>query len=266
MKNTWLATIFLLFLMVSFFLNSIAHATGPRVAPNLFSSNLYQLYALEFPPYITTHTAKRGLLFELIDTVLKQQNIAAEINILPSQNMVKYYYNQETALAMIGHDFNLNKQQQNNSLYIPVLSIKEYFFYYYPAYKDGFEWKGNLSAFKNKIYGANKGDDVDVYLKAGVKVKYSRLHALIAKLRSQDIDFIRESELTVNSLIESSFPNEEKLFIKMQPEAGFMSLGIMFNIQHKLGKESAGKFKQGLKQLKNSDQYKMILNKYRISN
>jgi len=265
MKNSQQTNSLFLFLLSAFLYTSVAHATGPRVAPNMFTSNLNQLYALEYPPYISAQATEQGVLFELINTVLKQQNIAAEINILPSQNMLKYYYNQETALAMIGHDFNLSSKQQKNSVFITVLSVKEYFFYYQPAFKDGLEWNGKLSAFKAKTYGANKGDDVTAYKKAGIQVKYSRLQALIGKLRTQEIDFISEPELTLNALLERSFPDEKQLFVKMQAESGTMPMGIVFNMLHKQGKDAAKKFKQGLKLLKASGQYQSILNKYQLS-
>jgi len=264
MKNTQQAYFIWFFLGILLF-TPVANATGPRVSPNLFTSNLDQLYALEYPPFITAQSTEQGVLFELINTVLKQQNIAAEINILPSQNMVKYYYNQETALAMIGHDFNLTRRQQKNSRFIPVLSVKEYFFYYQPAYKDGFSWNGKLSAFKAKTYGANKGDDVDAYKKAGIKIKYHRLQALVSKLRLQDVDFIREPELTVNALIDSTFPAEKQLFIKMEPEAGVMDMGVVFNTQHINGVEIAKKFSQGLKIIKANGQYQAVINKYQLS-
>ena len=105
-------------------------ATGPRVAPNLFVTNVNQLYALELPPFISSKAKNHGVLLELIGSILKTEEIAGEINILPSLNMAKYYFAQEDALAIIGHDFNLAKEQQKKAIFIPVLSLDEYYFYY----------------------------------------------------------------------------------------------------------------------------------------
>lgn len=237
-------------------------ATGPRVAANLFVTNVNQFYALELPPFISSKAKNYGMLFELIESILKTEEIAGEINILPSLNMAKYYFTQEDALAIVGHDFNLAKEQQKKAIFIPVLSLDEYYFYYQSSPDKKITWNGELSSFKDKTYGAIKGEDVQAYKKAGINIKYARLQVLLKKMQQQKIDFIREPELTLNTLVEQYLPNEKNAFIKMEPKAGNMLLGIIFNSAHKDGKESAKKFKKGLTKVIANGQFKRILQKH----
>ncbi|MDC9728524.1 MAG: transporter substrate-binding domain-containing protein, partial [Methyloprofundus sp.] len=213
-------------------------------------------------PFVSHTSKNHGVLYELIDSIIKTEQIAAEINVLPSLNMAKYYFSQEDALAMIGHDFNLNKENQKKAIFIPVLAIDEYYFYYASNTDKPLNWTGKLSAFKDKTYGATKGENVQVYKKAGIHIKYARLPALLKKMQQQQVDFIREPELTVDTLIEHTLPKEKNAVIKMQPKAGKMLLGIVFNKNHKDGKQAAKQFKAGLKKMISNGQFEAVLQKH----
>ena len=242
--------------------SSTSFATGPRVAPSLFVANVNQVHAMEFPPFISSSAKDQGLLIELIKRVLKAEKIAGDINVLPSQNMIKYYFSRENALAMIGHDFNLNKSEQKKALFIPVLSTDEYYFSYNSAERAALNWNGKLSSFQDKTYGTNKGASVKKYKAAGIKIKYARLQALLKKMQNQEVDFIREPELTVQTLTEQYMPNEKHLFVRLEPKAGEILLGIVFNAEHPDGRGSAKKFKQGLNKIIANGEFKSILQKH----
>jgi len=236
-------------------------ATGPRVAPSLFTSNTAFLYTSDFPPFISSKAENQGLLIEIINTVLKSSDITAEVNILPSKNMAKYYFSQENALAIIGYDFNFSKQTQQKSIFIPILSIDEYY-YTHASVQQKFKWNGKLSSFKNKVYGTTKGNNVEKYKAAGIKVKYGRLHNLLQKMQKGQVDFIKSPQLTLNAELHTDFPQQQSAFIKMETKAAESVLGIAFNTQHADGKQSAEKFKQGLQKIITSAEFNSILQGY----
>jgi len=251
-----------LFCLSTFLFSANSSATGPRVAPSLFVENKNMMYALQYPPFIDSNTQQHGLLFELINNVFNSEKMEGVINILPSQNMVKYYFSQENALAMIGHDFNLNTIDRKKSLFIPVLVVDEYYFHYQPSFEQGLGWNGNLSSLKGKTYGANKGDDVSAYKKAGITVKYARVTALLKQLQQGKLDIIREPEITLNNLVNRFFPDQSSLFVKQEPKAGVMPMGIVFNTSHTDGKKTAKQFQAGLNKLITSGRYQEILHQH----
>jgi len=249
-------------LLCSFIYSTTSFATGPRVAPSLFVSNENQLYTLDLPPFISTKSEGHGLLFEIINTVLEAKKIAGNINILPSKNMAKYYFSQENALAIIGYNFNLNKEAQKHAIVVPILSIDEYYFFYQSPNEQSIQWNGELSSLKNKVYGTDKGGGVKKYQTVGIDVKYGRLYALLNKMQKNKVDFIKVPQLTMNIILEQNFPNEKHLFTKVQPKAGEINLGVIFNKRHPDGKISAEKFKVGLSEIIANGQFKAILQKH----
>jgi len=236
-------------------------ATGPRVAPSLFANNTQYLYASDFPPFISSQAENKGVLIEIINTVLKSSDISAEVNILPSKTMAQYYFSQENALAIIGYDFNFSKQSQQKSMFVPILSIDEYYYTYAPVQQE-LKWDGELSSFKNKVYGTTKGNDVAKYKAAGIKVKYGRLASLLQKMKNGQVDFIKSPQLSLNNALDKHFPQQQSAFIKMEAKAIESVLGIAFNTQHADGKQSAEKFKQGLQKIIASGELNSILHGY----
>ena len=56
-----------------------ANATGPRIKQDLFSPNVNTVYALDFPPFVTTDLAYGGLVLELANAVFETEKIDAPI-------------------------------------------------------------------------------------------------------------------------------------------------------------------------------------------
>jgi len=249
------------FSLCLFIYSAPSFATGPRVAPSVFTSNIAYLYTSDFPPFISSKTENQGLLIEIINTVLKSSNITGEVNILPSKNMAKYYFSQENALAIIGYDFNFSKKTQQKSIFVPILSIDEYYYYHASTQQD-LKWQGELSSLKNKVYGTTKGNNIAKYKAAGITIKYGRLHNLLQKMKNNQVDFIKSPQLTLNAALHAYFPQEQSAFIKMEAKAAESVLGITFNKQHADGNESAEKFKQGLQKIIASGEFNSILQGY----
>jgi len=258
MKNK-LTQFLLLYLLIY---SSSSMATGPRVAPNMFVDNTNQMHAVELTPFLDSNISNRGLLTELIETVLKLEKIKGDINILPSLNMVKYYFMQENALAIIGGDFNLGKKAKKKAIFIPILTVDEFYYYYQENAEQTLSWNGSLLSFKNKKMGVQKGLDVKKYKQAGINIKYGRLAALLKKMKSHKVDFIRGNKRTVETNIEQYLPKEKSLFKQVQPRAGTLVLGISFNKKHPEGINAANDFKTGLKEIMANGQFEAILQKH----
>jgi len=257
MKSTTL----LAFLLSLSTYSTSSFATGPRVKPSIFLDDTNQLYTVNLPPFINSKTGGRGLLLEIINTILKAENITGKINILPSKNMTQYYFSQENALAIIGHDFNFSKKTQQKSIFIPILSVDEYY-YTHASAKQEIQWQGELASFKNKVFGTSKGNNISQYKAAGIHIKYGRMHTLLQKMKTGQIDFIKSSQLSFNAALNDYFPKEQQAFIKLEPKASETSLGIVFNNQHADGKKSAEKFKTGLNKIITNGELTRILQKH----
>jgi len=257
MKSTTL----LAFLLCLSTYSASSFATGPRVKPSLFLDDTNQLYTVNLPPFINSKTKERGLLLEIINTVLKVENISGTINILPSKNMTKYYFSQENALAIIGHDFNFSKKTQQKSIFIPILSVDEYY-YTHASVKQSIPWQGKLTDFKNKVFGTIKGNNITQYKAAGIKIKYGRLPTLLQKMQRGQIDFIKLPQLSFNTALNNFSAKEQQAFIKLEPKASATNLGIVFNKQHAEGNQSAEKFKSGLNKIITNGELAKILQKH----
>jgi len=251
---------FISLIVVLFSANSFA--TGPRVAPSLFVADTNIMYAQEYSPFISSSSEQQGLLFELINGVLKAEDIPGTVNILPTKSMVQYYFSQEIPLAIIVHDFGQMKADNSKAMFIPVLDLDKYYYAYQTGEAKALDWAGKLSHLKGKTYGANKGEDVSAYKQAGINIKYARTPALVKQLQQGKIDFIGMPEATLNDLSKQQSPEQAPLFIKMMPKAGNMLMGIIFNKNHTEGQLAAEKFKLGLKKLISSGQYQSILRKH----
>lgn len=105
------------------FVSTHSFATGPRVTPSLFMEDIEHIYGLNFPPYINQSGNEQGVIIDIVKTILKTEKIEAALMVLPSKNMLKYYFSEENALAVVGYDFNFNQKAQAKAQFIPILSV-----------------------------------------------------------------------------------------------------------------------------------------------
>ncbi len=231
-------------------------ATGPRVAPSLFSDNTEYIYGMDFPPYISHDEIENGVIADIVNAVLKKENISADIMILPSKNMVKYYFSEENVLAVIGYNFDFNKANKTKADFIPILSVDEFYIYNSQRFPEGLHWEGNLNIFSGMHYGTYKGNNVSAYKEAGIIVKYGRLKSLLTQLELQKLDFMRVTAETINRF------NENNTMVRLEPSIGTILLGVVFNNQHPKGIESAKKFKAGLQKIKANGVFEALVKKH----
>lgn len=236
-------------------------ATGPRVTTHLFTSGV-EIYALDFPPFITTEIVGGGFDAEIINAALKAADIDAVITALPLGNMVKYYLTQENAIAVLGHDLSFSAKQKKDLIFIPVSVTSERYFYYRPAHKSALSWNGKLKNLKGYTYGAHKGEDVAAYKDAGINIDFARHRSLFKKLKSKKIDFIKFPELTAEWMIDKYFPEEKANFARMKTAIEEKPTFIVFNKKHPDGKTMAKKFSAGLSKIINDGSYMAIVKKY----
>lgn len=239
-----------------------ALATGPRIKQDLFTPNVNSIYALDFPPFITTELNDSGMAVELVNTVLQTVKISAPINILPLPRMMKYYVLQEQALALIGNHLSFTADQQKALIFVPLLRLKEHYYVYQSKHPEGLPWQGDLKALAKLVYGANPEENVVAYQQAGIQVETGNTLTLLEKLKAEKIDFISNSELAVNWFLDRNFSADKSKFSTLEPVAGEETIFIIFNKNHPQGEVLAKQFKQGLDAIIANGQYKALLEKH----
>ncbi|WP_019867707.1 substrate-binding periplasmic protein [Methylovulum miyakonense] len=236
-------------------------ATGPRIKQDLFTPNANVIYALDFPPFITTELAGGGIAIELVNTVLQAEKINAPINTLPSPRMLAYYILQEKALAAVGGHLHFTAEEQKSLVFVPLLRLQEHYYVYRPKHPQGLPWQGDLKALATYVYGANQKEDVAAYQQAGVKVETGNTLTLLEKLKAGQVDFIGGPELAINWYLDRNFAADKDKFSKLEPNAGEGTLFIIFNKKHPQGETLAKQFKKGLAALIANGQYQALLEK-----
>lgn len=247
--------------IVFFFLSSAAQATGPRVTSSLFEPPVNEIFALDFPVVLSSESIEGGVAAAIIKAAFKIENVENTITPLPLKTMISYYLNEENALAIVGHDLNLTATETKNVMLIPILSLKESYFYYRPKHEN-LAWSGNLAAFKGLILGVHKNDISEPYQKSGISTEQDRLEARINGLISGKIDLTRESDLTMNAALKKNFSEQQKNIIRLEPKAGDAIIYIAFNKKNPKGAALAKSFQNGLAKLIASHEYDEILKKY----
>ncbi|MGY6277735.1 substrate-binding periplasmic protein [Methylomonas sp. MgM2] len=238
-----------------------ALATGPRIKPDLFSSNANTIYALDFPPFVTNDLANGGVALELANAALETEKIDAPIISQPLARMLKYYLFQEQALAVIGGHLNFSAQEKEQLIFLPLLRLKTHYFFNRGKHPQGLSWSGNLQAFANMVYGAYPEEDVDAYRQAGIRIQSGKLLTLLEQLKNGAIDFISEAAPAVDWFLTRNFSKDQSQFVRMEPAAGELTIFVIFNKKHPQGEAIANRFKNGLAAIVASGQYQDVLEK-----
>lgn len=247
--------------IVLFCLSNAAQATGPRVTSHLFEKPENEIFALDFPIVLSSESENGGVAAEIIKAAFKNENIENTITPLPLQTMISYYLDEENALAIVGHDLDLNSTETKNVILIPILRLKESYFYFRPKHET-LTWTGNLSAFKGLTLGLHKNNMSAAYEKFGIIIEQDRLAARINNLISGKSDVVRESNLTMENLLKTHFVDQQKNVVKLEPSAGEALIILAFNKKNPKGIELAKSFQKGLSKLTATHEYNDILKKY----
>ncbi len=251
-------------LLLGLMLSSAVNATGPRVTPGMLVVPENEIFAVDAQPFVGTDLMNEGMNVEIVKAALTSVEINSTLTILPVAKMVKYYLLQEQVLAAHGQYINLSKKDKKSLIFVPISLTKENYFYYHPAHKSGFNWQGKLSDLSGYSYGSYQEEDVAPYKTAGIQIVPGRLHALLRKLISNEIDFIRMPVLTKNWMLDKHFPLEKENIIAITTEAEWVPQFVIFNKNHPDGEVLARKLAQGLAITIGSGQYATILKKYLV--
>lgn len=241
-------------------LSTSAQATGPRVTSSLFEAPVNEIFALDFPLVLSADAPEGGLAAAIIKAAFKAENVENTITPLPLQTMLSYYLNEENALAVVGEDLNFSASEAKNVILVPVLNLKESYFYYRPKHQT-LEWKGNLAAFKGLTLGIHKSDvsNMGAYQKAGIKVEQERLDVRLKALIESKIDVLRDTNVAVDVTLKKDFAAQQQNIIQLEPNAGEALISVAFNKKNPQGAALAKQFQQGLAKLIASGEYKNIL-------
>lgn len=250
----------IVWLLVGFSLD--VAATGPRIKADLFSANANTIYAMDFPPFVTTDLANGGIALELARTALAAEKLEVPIVSQPLARMLKYYLFQEQALAVISLPLKLGAEQQQQLVFVPLLRLKKYYYVQSGKQPQGGSWDDNLQAFANRVYGADPEEDVEAYRKAGIRVENGKLITLLEKLKGGSIDFVAAAQPAVDWYLQRNFSEDQALFTRLEPMAAEETLFVIFNKRHPQGEKIAGQFKAGLAAMLSNGQYRMLLEKH----
>ena len=251
-----------LLILVATLFSAPSMATGPRVTPTLFASDADKVFAADLVPFVSSDIEGGGLDIEVVNAVFAAAKIENAVTTLPLQKMVKYYLQQENAVAVMGHYLDFEPQQQKNLIFVPISAAAKHYFYYRPAYPDGLKWDGKLSSLKGRTYGANRGEDTAAFKRAGVAFKSASPRSLLKMLINGQVDFVGISDLTMEWLIDNHFPNEKGSIVAMSPAAGALPGFIIFNKKHPQGAVLAERFNKALTALTTNGTYAKIVERY----
>lgn len=237
-------------------------ASGPRVTGAMLSAAHNEVVAVETPPLYSSQHPNGGMAFEIVAAALNSQKETATLTTYPVQKMVNYYLTQEKVLAALGTSWNLSAGEKKNVISIPVSLVREQYFYYKPSHPKGIVWGGNLSNLKGLTYGEHEGVDTQAYKQAGVNVVYGRSRPLFEKLKAGKVDFIEESALGGQEVINTFFASDKSQFATMEPNPAESVCTIQFNLQNPDAQAIAKKFRTGLSAILKNGQYQAIVEKY----
>jgi len=147
-------------------------------------------------------------------------------------------------------------------IFVPLLRLKTYYYVHAGKHPHGWSWDNKLQVFANLVYGAEPEEDVDAYLKAGIRIENGKLITLLEKLKGGSIDFLAAVQPTVDWFLQRNFADEQAQFIRLEPMAGEQTIFAIFNKRHPQGEKIAGQFKDGLAAMVANGQYRMLLEKH----
>jgi ABC-type amino acid transport substrate-binding protein len=237
--------------------STTANATGPRISASLFEPPVNEIFTLDFPLVLNSESADAGVATLIIKAAFKAEKVENTLTPLPLQTMLSYYLNEENALAIAGHDLNLTATETNNVIFVPVLRLKESYFYYRQKHET-LAWKGNLSAFNGLTLGIHK-NDASAYQKTKINVVEERLETHVSGLIAGKIDVVRETDFTMAQMLKNNFASQEKEIIRLEPSAGEAVVSVAFNKKNPKGSALAKQFSQGLAKIIASGEYAQIL-------
>ena len=237
-------------------------ATGPRITPGLLSLDKLDIFAYEYPPLATMDMPGGGLYVEIVQEALKKEEVESVITILPVKSLVKYNLVHDTAVAILGQGWSFSEEQRKQLIVIPFCIMTGEYVYYRPVHRQALPWEGKLNNLKGYIYGAQKGEDITAYEKAGIRVVYGNIVSLFKKLKAKEIDFLSAPNICKEWLIKKYFPGESNNFATMKIPAWEAPCAIIFNKKHPKGESVARKFMQGFEKIKQNGKYIEILEKY----
>lgn len=243
-----------------FCISTAANATGPRISASLFEPPVNEIFTLDFPQVLNSESANVGIATEIIKAAFKAENVENTLTPLPLQTMLSYYLNEENALAIAGNNLNLTTTETKNVILIPVLRLRESYFYDHLKHET-LEWKGNLTSFKELTLGVHKNDSPNNYQKAAIKIVEDRLETRISNLIAGKIDVVREADFTMTQTLDKSFAMQKKDIVRLQPSAGESVISIAFNKKNTKGIALSKQFQQGLTKIIVSGEYQQILQK-----
>lgn len=241
--------------------STATNATGPRVSASLFEPPVNEIFALDFPVVLSPDAPEGGVAAAIIKAAFEAENVQNTITQLPLQSMISHYLTEENALAVAGHDLNLTNAEAKNVITVPVVSLRESYFYFHPKHEK-LSWTGKLSELKGLKIGVHKNDISDLYKKADINIVQERLEVRINALIAGEIDLVREADVAMNETLKTHFSQYQKEFVRLEPKAGDTVVTLAFNKKNPNGVTLAKQFQQGLAKITASGKLNEILKKY----
>lgn len=239
-----------------------AFATGPRIKHDLFVRNPNAIYALDFPPFISTDNVDGGLAMALVRKILDAASISASVSSQPLARMLKYYLFEEQALAVVANHIQFRPKQREQLIFVPLLRLKRHYYVHQSKHPQGMPEQSELSALATWVFGANPEEDVQAYTKAGIDVETGNLLSLLEKLKEGRIDFIAEVEPAVDWYLQRNLSADKAQFIRVDPAVAEETIFIVFNKKHAEGESIAKRFQSTLAAFIAEGRYQALLEQY----
>jgi ABC-type amino acid transport substrate-binding protein len=244
----------------------VVAASEPRITPGLFSPERLEIFAYEYPPLVSIDIPGGGLYPELVNAAFAKVGVDVAITIMPVKSLVRYSLLQDNALGVIGSGWGFSDEERYQLIVVPFYVLEGGYVYYKPAQKKKPSLAGGLGDLKGHTYGAQKGEDVSLYEKAGISIRYGKILALFNQLKSGEVDFISMPDISRDWIVSNRYPSEQDNYLSIVGSSWEESLPVLFNRKNDDGEEIAGKFRVGLKKIIQDGSYFEILRKYHGKN
>lgn len=212
----------------------------------------------EWYPFVSKE--KKGIVLEIIDQIMNDLETEYEVEFMPWKKCeITVLLNDMTfSLPYIKTDYRLEKYFYHNE---PLFRSKDYFFYY--GKNPGVQKFYSLEVMKNyKIGGVVGFHYVEPFKKMRLNAEFDSNELQgIKKLRSGKIDYFIGTEFVTKMLIKEHFPNDTNFHI-LEPEYACSENFIFCSNDDTAAISFLKKFDKKLIELKNTEKYKKLLDKY----
>ncbi len=217
----------------------------------------------DYEPYTSSQKQGSGVILDIVRQAFATNDILVKYKFAPWKRCEKMVETGEVFGAI--PYFKTQERLQNYNFSDPIIYSYDTFFYNKKKFPKGYSWK-TLEDFQGYRMGGILGYwYMSAFERAGLTVDEVRsdkqnLEMLIA----QRIDFTVIDKLTGMQLLREHFSGDMQMIGVLDKPESFLKFYVMVSRTYPKAVEFTEKLNHGLKQLKASGDYHIILEQYRI--